>query len=233
MGKPHLSFKSREMADPITVFMPAYRAEETIVPAVQSVVAQTFSRLAAGDRCGRRRRLRGGAGAGRDTGPAVHVPEFGKVKGGSSRARNIGLDAVDSAYGAILDADDRMKPEKLARASEVLGEYPIVSCALDVMDEEFRHLRFVGTGPDRAMSAADHKWTSFSMDSMLCWDRRKTDARYDPALPNMTDLDFLLKLWANGAGRLSPRHAAPRLREGPTSMSNAPGFTERMIHSKH
>jgi glycosyltransferase involved in cell wall biosynthesis len=156
----------------------------------------------------------------------------GKVKGGSSRARNIGLDAVDSAFGAILDADDRMKPGKLAAASRALDEYPIVSCALDVMDEQFRHLRFVGNGADRPMSAADHKWTSFSMDSMLCWDRRKTDARYDPALPNMTDLDFLLRLWQHVPGGYhlgTPLHDYVKI---PTSMSNAPGFTERMIHSK-
>ena len=70
------------------------------------------------------------------------------------------------------------------------------------------------------------------MDSMLCWDRRKTDARYDPALPNMTDLDFLLKLWAHVPGGYhlgTPLHDYVKV---PTSMSNAPGFTERMIHSK-
>ena len=70
------------------------------------------------------------------------------------------------------------------------------------------------------------------MDSMLCWDRRKTDARYDPALPNMTDLDFLLKLWATVPGGYhlgTPLHDYVKV---PTSMSNAPGFTERMIKSK-
>ena len=100
------------------------------------------------------------------------------------------------------------------------------------MDEAFRHLRFVGRGPDRPMSAADHKWTNFSMDSMLCWDRRKTDARYDLALPNMTDLDFLLKLWGRAPGGYhlgTPLHDYVKV---PTSMSNAPGFTDRMIHSK-
>ncbi len=220
------------MAHPITVFMPAYRAEPTIAAAVQSVVNQTFTdwRLViVADDDADYEAVLGRAGL-RDS--RFTFLSSGKVKGGSSRARNIGLDAVDSAYGAILDADDRMKPEKLAAASRALDKYPIVSCALDVMDEEFRHLRFVGTGDDRAMSAADHKWTSFSMDSMLCWDRRKTDARYDPALPNMTDLDFLLKLWAKVAGGYhlgTPLHDYVKI---PTSMSNAPGFTERMIHSK-
>jgi glycosyltransferase involved in cell wall biosynthesis len=220
------------MASPITVFMPAYRAEGTIVPAVQSVVNQTFAdwRLViVADDGGDYEAVLGRA---RLRDKRFTFLSSGKVKGGSSRARNIGLDAVDSTYGAILDADDRMRPTKLALASKALDHHAIVSCALDVMDEEFRHLRFVGTGPDRAMSAAEHKWTSFSMDSMLCWDRRKTDARYDPALPNMTDLDFLLKLWAHVPGGYhlgTPLHDYVKV---PTSMSNAPGFTERMIHSK-
>ena len=220
------------MAHPITVFMPAYRAEATIVAAVQSVVNQTFSdwRLViVADDDADYEAVLGRAGL-RDS--RFKVLSSGRVKGGSSRARNIGLDTVDSAYGAILDADDRMKPGKLAEASRALDEYPIVSCALDVMDEAFRHLRFVGEGADGAMTAADHKWTSFSMDSMLCWDRRKTDARYDPVLPNMTDLDFLLKLWEHVPGGYhlgTPLHDYVKI---PTSMSNAPGFTERMIHSK-
>lgn len=220
------------MAAPITVFMPAYRAERTIGAAVQSVVNQTFSDwrlvIVADDDTDYEAVL-GKVGL-RDS--RLTFLSSGKVKGGSSRARNIGLDAVDSAYGAILDADDRMKPGKLAAASQALDEHAIVSCALDVMDEGFRHLRFVGDGADRAMSAADHKWTSFSMDSMLCWDRRKTDARYDPVLPNMTDLDFLLKLWERVPGGYhlgTPLHDYVKI---PTSMSNAPGFTERMIHSK-
>jgi glycosyltransferase involved in cell wall biosynthesis len=220
------------MAHPITVFMPAYRAEATVAEAVQSVVNQTFAdwRLViVADDDADYEAVLGRVGL-RDR--RFTFLSSGKVKGGSSRARNIGLDAVDSAYGAILDADDRMKPGKLAAASRALNEYPIVSCALDVMDEKFRHLRFVGQGPDRPMSAADHKWISFSMDSMLCWDRRKSDARYDPALPNMTDLDFLLKLWEHVPGGYhlgTPLHDYVKI---PTSMSNAPGFTERMIRSK-
>jgi glycosyltransferase involved in cell wall biosynthesis len=220
------------MAHPITVFMPAYRAEPTIAEAVQSVVNQTFAdwRLVIiADDDADYEAVLGRAGL-RDA--RFTFLSSGKVKGGSSRARNIGLDVVDSAFGAILDADDRMKEGKLAAASHALDEHPIVSCALDVMDEGFRHLRFVGQGDDRPMSAADHKWTSFSMDSMLCWDRRKTDARYDPALPNMTDLDFLLKLWEHVPGGYhlgTPLHDYVKI---PTSMSNAPGFTERMIRSK-
>lgn len=220
------------MTRAITVFMPAYSAEGTIVSAVQSLVNQTFSAwrlVIIADDGADYEALLGRAGL-RDE--RFTFLSSGKVKGGASQARNVGLELVDCAYAAILDADDRMKPEKLALASGMLDRYPIVSCALDVMDERFHHLRFVGHGVHREMSAADHKWTSFSMDSMLCWDRRKTDARYDTALANMTDLDFLLKLWRDVPGGYhlgTPLHDYVKV---PASMSNAPGFTERMIQSK-
>ncbi len=52
---------------------------------------------------------------------------------------------------AILDADDRMKPDKLALALKALDDHPIVSSALDVLNARYEHLRFVGNGrPPRA-----------------------------------------------------------------------------------
>lgn len=231
MGHRGEPFKS-DMSGPITVFMPAYRAEATIVHAVRSVLAQTHAdwRLVIiADDDTDYEALLGGAGI-RD--PRFTFLTSGAVGGGSSRARNIGLEAIDCTHAAILDADDRMKPQKLARAAVLLEDHAIVSTALDVMDEQFHHLRFVGTGASRPLTASEHKWTSFSMDSMLVWDRRRTDARYDPTLPNMTDLDFLLKLWAHVPGGYhlgEPLHDYVKI---PTSMSNAPGFTGRMIRSK-
>jgi hypothetical protein len=70
------------------------------------------------------------------------------------------------------------------------------------------------------------------MDSMLVWDRRRTDARYDLELTNMTDLELLLQLyrtvpesWHLGM----PLHDYVKLT---VSMSNGPGVTEKMIRSK-
>jgi glycosyltransferase involved in cell wall biosynthesis len=156
----------------------------------------------------------------------------GRIGGGSTRARNIVLDALDSPYAALLDADDRLKPEKLARAVAGLAEQPIVSVALDVMAPDFTSLRLVGTGPDRVLSAGEHKWVSLSMDTMLVWDRRRVDGRYDTELPNMTDLDFLMRLYRTSATSLhigTPLHDYVKIA---SSMSNAAGFTERMISAK-
>ncbi|MGV3652436.1 MAG: glycosyltransferase, partial [Devosia sp.] len=156
----------------------------------------------------------------------------GRIKGGASRARNIALDALDTPYAAILDADDRMKPEKLAQMRRAFADHPVVSTALDVMDDRYRHLRFVGDGQDRVLAARDYKFTCLSMDSMIGWDRRRCDGRYDPALPNLTDLDFLMKLWRTSEGTFhlgTPLHDYVKLS---VSMSNGPGVTERMIGVK-
>jgi hypothetical protein len=67
---------------------------------------------------------------------------------------------------------------------------------------------------------------------MIVWDRRRTDAIYDPELPNMNDLDFLLKLFAGAEGTWhigTPLHDYLKLGQ---SLSNGTGATERMIAAK-
>src|SRR5690606_31979931 len=92
--------------------------------------------------------------------------------------------------------------------------------------------RLVGTGPDRLLAPGEYKFTSLSMDSMIVWDRRRTDARYDPGLSNMTDLELLLQLWQRAPGTFhigTPLHDYVKLSR---SMSNGPHVTQGMIRSK-
>jgi glycosyltransferase involved in cell wall biosynthesis len=216
----------------IAIIMPAYRAEQTILPAVQSVLGQSFGDwqlLLISDDGVDYEALLGRAGL---TDPRFRFLSSGSARGNASAARNVGLDAIDAPYAAILDADDRFKPDKLARCAAALETHAIVSTALDVMREDFSHLRYVGRGEDRLLAAGAHKWVNFSMDSMIAWDRRRTDARYDPALPNMTDLDFLMQLYRAVPASFhigAPLHDYVKR---PLSMSNGPGVTERMIGVK-
>src|SRR5690606_17161269 len=106
----------------------------------------------------------------------------GGVGRGASNARNVALDRLDTPHAAILDADDRLKPQKLEQAVAALAQCGIVSTALDVMATDFTHLRHVGAGPDRRLRPGTHKWVNLSMDSMIVWDRRRGDGRYDPAM---------------------------------------------------
>lgn len=156
----------------------------------------------------------------------------GRVGAGASRARNLALDRIDTPYAAILDADDRMKPEKLARAIGMLADHAIVSVALDVLENSYKRLRLVGNGDDKLLTPGAYKFTSLSMDSMIVWDRRRTDARYDLNLSNMTDLELLMQLWQKAPATFhigTPLHDYVKLTK---SMSNGEGVTEGMIRSK-
>ena len=216
----------------VAVIIPAFRAEAYIGEAVGSVVAQTHAdweiwviaddgqdyESVLAEQGFRDRRF--------------HFLSSGQVGTGASRARNLALDRIDTPYAAILDADDRMKPEKLARAVARLADHPIVSVALDVMDDSYRRLRLVGDGPDRLLSPGAYKFTSLSMDSMIVWNRRRTDARYDATLSNMTDLELLMQLWQQAPGTVhlgTPLHDYVKMTR---SMSNGPNVTEGMVRSK-
>lgn len=212
--------------------MPAYNAEPYVAAAVRSVLAQTYPHWLlhiVSDDAIDYEALVAAAGI---ADPRLRFLSSGAIGGGASRARNLALELIDTPYVAILDADDRFKPKKLERAMAALADHAIVTSALDVMDERFNHLRYVGKGPDRVLSPAEHKFVSLSMDSMILWDRRRCDARYDLELTNMTDLELLMQLYrtADRSYHLGePLHDYVKLS---ASMSNGPGVTEKMIHAK-
>ena len=165
------------MDQTVAVITPAWKAQDTIVTTVQSVLTQTHADwelwliaddgfdygafLAEADLADPRFRFLSSGGTGR----------------GASNTRNVALEQISAPYAAILDADDRLKPQKLEKAVAALEHHGIVSTALDVMTDDFRHLRYVGDGPDRELSPGTHKWVSLSMDSMIVWDRRRADGR--------------------------------------------------------
>ena len=216
----------------VAVITPAFRAGDTLPTTVQSVLGQThadwqhfiiaddgFDYAAFLDERGLRDERQ------------VFMTSGG-VGTGASRTRNVALEQLSVPYVAILDADDRLKPQKLELAVAALESHAIVTTALDVMTMQFEHLRHVGDGPDRELTAGEHKWVSLSMDSMVVWDRTKTDGRYDPTLSNMTDLELLLQLY--GKAPLSMHLGTPLhdyiKRDG--SMSNGKDVAAGMIASK-
>ncbi len=220
------------MSRTVAVVTPAFRAEATIIATVRSLLEQDWRDwelwLVADDGSDYQAFLN-------DAGIAderIRYLSSGGIGRGASLARNVALDRITAPFVAILDADDRMKPDKLARVVDALAAHPIVTTALDVMTEDFRHLRFVGHGPDRVLTAGTHKWVSLSMDSMVAWDRRRTDARYDPTLSNMTDLELLLQLWQRAPVSVhlgTPLHDYIKRSQ---SMSNGKDVAAGMIRSK-
>ena len=220
------------MTETVSIITPAWNAQATILATVRSVLAQTYGDwqlwLIADDGADYAAVL---AEAGiRDD--RIHFLSSGGTGRGASNTRNVALEQLDTPYVAILDADDRLKPQKLEHAVRVLADHAIVTTALDVMTDDFRHLRLVGDGPDRVLTPGQHKWVSLSMDSMIVWDRRRADGRYDATMSNMTDLEFLLQLYRTVPSSFhfgTPLHDYIKRS---SSMSNGKNVAAAMIASK-
>lgn len=216
----------------IAVITPAFRAERWIGEAVRSVIAQSvtdWELWVISDDGVDYEALLSAAGL---ADQRLRFLSTGSIGAGASRARNLALDRIDTPYAAILDADDRLKPDKLQRALVGLDDHPIVASSLDVMDDQYRRLRLVGDGADRVLTPGDYKFANLSMDSMIVWDRRRCDARYDLELTNMTDLELLMQLWSRAETTYQLGRPAHDYVKVSSSMSNGEGFTERMIRSK-
>ncbi|GHA22374.1 hypothetical protein GCM10007989_17210 [Devosia pacifica] len=198
MGGRAKGFKSgegREMDRTVAVITPAFRAQDTLAETVRSVLAQSYAdwrmHIVADDGVDYQAELAGHGLS--DSRLVFHAS--GGIGRGASAARNVALESISEPFAAILDADDRLKPKKLELAVAALEHAGIVSCGLDVMDERFNHLRHVGVQADGLLGPGAHKWVNLSMDSMIVWERRQADGRYDLAMSNMTDLEFLLQLY--------------------------------------
>ncbi|QQR38959.1 glycosyltransferase family 2 protein [Devosia rhizoryzae] len=220
------------MGKTVAIITPAFKAQETLPETVRSVLEQTHGDwqhwIIADDGFDYASFLdQQGLGDKRQV-----FATTGRIGSGASQTRNVALEQLATPYAAILDADDRLKGQKLERAVDALDEFGIVTTALDVVTTGFSHLRFVGDGPDRKLTAGEHKWVNLSMDSMVVWDRRRADGRYDPTIRNMNDLDFLLQLFRTVPQSFhlgTPLHDYVK-RDG--SLSNGAETAAAMIHAK-
>lgn len=220
------------MSKTVAIITPAYKAQGTLPATVRSVIGQTHSDwqhwIISDDGFDY-------AGFVDERGLADPRQVFlnsGGVGRGASVTRNVALDQIEAPRVAILDADDRLKPQKLEMVTAALEQYGIVTCALDVMNMDFTHLRHVAAGPSRALRPGAHKWVNISMDSMIVWDRTRGDGRYDPSMSNMTDLELLLQLYRTIPESYhlgTPLHDYIK-RDG--SMSNGQDVAAGMIASK-
>jgi glycosyltransferase involved in cell wall biosynthesis len=180
----------------VSIVMPAFEAQETIASAVLSVIQQSYKRwelIIVADDDVDYEAILGRVGL---FDKRIRFFSTGGNGSGSPVPRNLGLDLALFAYSAILDADDMMHPHKLELAVAQLKSHPIISCALQLMTINHQPLRTVGEGHNGILAIRDYKLTNFSSDSMLVYDRRVADPRFDPSLPCITDVDFLLKLFA-------------------------------------
>lgn len=220
------------MSEAISVIMPAYKAEQTIVRAVNSVVTQSsddWELIIVADDGLDYEQILGRAGV---TDKRLRFLSTGAVGSGSPPARNIGLDAAQNRFVTGLDADDLLHHSKLAVVSEALENHGVVSTALQVVSAELVPLRTVGAGPDKVLSTGDYKFTNISMDSMVAHDRQKGDPRFNADFRHLSDVEFLLRLFATNDNCFHigvPLHTYVKQ---PQSISNTPGASAALITTK-
>lgn len=110
-------------SDMISVIIPMFNAENTIIKALDSVRNQNydlkrFEVIIIND--GSTDRSGGLAENYRDTHPELNIKIINRENGGVSKARNAGLKAATGDYIAFLDSDDEWLPLKTARQMEFL-----------------------------------------------------------------------------------------------------------------
>lgn len=139
----------------LSVIIPVYRVEQTLVPCVESVVGQDYGDMevilvddGSPDRCPQlcetlARKY-----------PAVSVVH--RSNGGLSAARNTGLSAARGEYVTFIDSDDWLEPHTYAPLMDLLSRHPdidLLEYSADIKGEELLRLE------DKVYHNARDYWT--------------------------------------------------------------------------
>lgn len=175
-----------------SVVIPVYNGAATIERAVESVLAQTYKPL----------EIIVVDDASTDDSVSLLERKFsGAIKliklhenGGSSVARNVGMDAAKGAYIAFLDADDTWHPEKLAVTNKILMEHPgIALCyhsrTLSAFDDTVKR----GEGSVKMLSFARLLRGNY-VHTPCAVIRNDTSFRFEPSMRYMEDYDLWLRI---------------------------------------
>lgn len=217
----------------ISIVMPAFKCRETLAESVQSVVNQTYKNWELVISIDDGADYEGLLEEARLMDPRIRFVSTGGVGTGSSNARNVGVDAAQSNYIAVLDADDLFVPEKLEIVAPLLAEHPLISTGLQITDANLTPLRRVGTnGSQRQLSADKYKLTNFSMDSMIVYDRQRLPIAYDVSQPCLVDMDLIFKSFCHTARCLHLPMPLHLYRKQAVSISNGPAAADKFTNMK-
>ena len=121
----------------ISVIVPAYNIQDYIVRCIRSIQNQTYQNIEI---------IVVDDGSTDDTGAILddlakedeRLRIFHKENGGSSAARNLGIDNAKGEYLAFVDSDDYIEPDMMASLYSYIEEtgLKIVECGRDEVDED-------------------------------------------------------------------------------------------------
>ncbi len=109
----------------VTVIIPAYNAEKTIISALESIFAQTVKPekiiiVNDGSTDKTEKLVSEFAGLHKE----ISIEFITQKNGGASSAGNNGIKRADTSYIAFLDSDDAWHPEKLEKQLKAFTDYP-------------------------------------------------------------------------------------------------------------
>jgi len=178
-----------------SVVIPVYNGAATIERAVESVLAQTYKPLeiivvddaSTDDSVSLLERKFSGA---------IRLIKL-QENGGSSIARNAGMDAARGAYIAFLDADDTWHPDKLFVTDKILREHAGIAL--------FYHSKTLVDFDNTAVSREGRmKMLSFArllrgnyVHTPCAVIRNDTSLRFEPTMRYMEDYDLWLRIAYN------------------------------------
>lgn len=180
----------------VTVVIPAFNAEQTVGPALDSVLSQTYSDLevlAVDD----------GSTDGTSTvistyGPPVHLLRTNNQ--GVSSARNLGIQQASGEYVAFLDADDLWEPDKLERQLALLDADRTAGVSTTghrVVDWYLRPIDLIRipTDPDPCETLLLHSMQVGQISSAVVRTELARDlGGFDSNFSQCADWDFFLRL---------------------------------------
>jgi glycosyltransferase involved in cell wall biosynthesis len=133
----------------VSVIIPVFNAESTIIATLESVVRQTYTKIEIvvvddGSRDNSNQRIREYI----EANPDVNIKLIGKANGGVSSARNTGIDHATGDYICFLDSDDIWLPEKVMIQLEIFAAFPEIDCLGTTINDE-RYTKMFGISFDR------------------------------------------------------------------------------------
>jgi glycosyltransferase involved in cell wall biosynthesis len=192
----------------ISVIVPAYNAERTILETITSVLQQTFSDfelIVIND------------GSTDKTLELLNTVKDSRLKifsyenGGESVARNRGISQATGEFMAFLDADDLWTPDKLELQLAALQQNPEVGVAYSwayYIDEKGESLQADQPIFFEGNVYAELLVRDFIVSGSNCLIRREaieSVGEFDPALPCAADWDYWLRLAARWSFVVVPK----------------------------
>lgn len=212
---------------PLTVLIAARNAETTIERAIRSCIDEPIDIVLVDDHCTD------------DTiAKAKHVAG-GKLRiipspepGGLPIARQAGLDAVETAFAAWLDADDEWVVGRAERFINALNKgYDIVTDTIDLYDGDtgkfLRHLKVPGfiINKDGQFRLFERNYLPGDTQVGFRVETFRSAGGYDPDIFGPESYDLLLRAIANGAAFFHLQESGYRMYAYPKSVSrNLPGI---------